>query len=153
VPDILAELATVDARDQTSGNCIRNITADHFAGIAADEIIDPLPYSELVRQWASFHPEFSYLPRKFKIALSGSATDRAATLVHDIGVHALRDNNGQIGFRILVGGGLGRTPVIGHVIREFLREESPQLPRRHPARHNRFGRRDNIYKARVDSGR
>jgi sulfite reductase (NADPH) hemoprotein beta-component len=151
VPDILAELATVEMHAiQTSGNCIRNITADHFAGIAADEIIDPLPYSELVRQWASFHPEFSYLPRKFKIALSGSATDRAATLVHDIGVHALRDDAGKIGFRILVGGGLGRTPVIGHVIREFLpREEILNYLDAILRVYNRFGRRDNIYKARV----
>ena len=151
VPDILAELATVEMHAiQTSGNCIRNITADHFAGIAADEIIDPLPYSELVRQWASFHPEFSYLPRKFKIALSGSATDRAATLVHDIGVHALRDDAGKIGFRILVGGGLGRTPVIGHVIRELLpREEILNYLDAILRVYNRYGRRDNIYKARV----
>src|SRR5690348_4647660 len=121
VPDILAELATVEMHAiQTSGNCVRNITADHFAGIAADEIVDPRPYAELVRQWAAFHPEFAYLPRKFKIALSGSPIDRAATLVHDIGLHAVKRDHGEVGFRVLVGGGLGRTPMIGHVIREYL---------------------------------
>src|SRR6266516_7531595 len=108
---------------QTSGNCVRNITADHFAGIAADEIVDPRPYSELFRQWATFHPEFAYLPRKFKIAVSGSPIDRAATLVHDIGAHAVCNTAGDIGFRVLVGGGLGRTPMIGPVIREFLPRE------------------------------
>ncbi len=151
VPDILGELATVQMHAiQTSGNCVRNITSDHFAGIAADEIIDPLPYCELVRQWASFHPEFVYLPRKFKIAISGSATDRAATLVHDIGVHALRDDTGEIGFRILVGGGLGRTPVIGHVIREFLpRGEILNYLDAILRVYNRFGRRDNKFKARI----
>ena len=151
VPDILGELATVQMHAiQTSGNCVRNITSDHFAGIAADEIIDPLPYCELIRQWASFHPEFVYLPRKFKIAISGSATDRAATLVHDIGVHALRDDTGEIGFRILVGGGLGRTPVIGHVIREFLpRGEILNYLDAILRVYNRFGRRDNKFKARI----
>src|SRR5664279_6502001 len=118
VPDILAELASVEMHAiQTSGNCIRNITSDHFAGVAGDEIVDPRPYSELVRQWSTFHPEFAYLPRKFKIAITGATTDRAAILVHDIGVHAVRDEAGEVGFRVLVGGGLGRTPVIGHVIR------------------------------------
>ena len=151
VPDILAELATVEMHAiQTSGNCVRNITADHFAGIAADEIIDPMPYSELFRQWSTFHPEFAYLPRKFKIAVSGSATDRAATLVHDIGVHAVRNEAGKIGFRVLVGGGLGRTPVIGHVIREFLpREEILNYLDAILRVYNRFGRRDNMYKARI----
>jgi sulfite reductase (NADPH) hemoprotein beta-component len=151
VPDILGELATVEMHAiQTSGNCVRNITADHFAGIAADEIIDPMPYSELFRQWSTFHPEFAYLPRKFKIAVSGSATDRAATLVHDIGVHAVRDDAGAIGFRVLVGGGLGRTPVIGHVIREFLpREEILNYLDAILRVYNRFGRRDNMYKARI----
>ncbi len=121
VPDILAELATVEMHAiQTSGNCVRNITTDHFAGVAGDEIVDPRPYCELFRQWSTFHPEFAYLPRKFKIAVTGSTIDRAATLVHDIGVHAVRDEAGEIGFRVLVGGGLGRTPIIGHVIREFL---------------------------------
>jgi sulfite reductase (NADPH) hemoprotein beta-component len=151
VPDILGELATVQMHAiQTSGNCVRNITADHFAGIAADEIIDPMPYSELFRQWSTFHPEFSYLPRKFKIAVSGSTTDRAATLVHDIGVHAVRNAEGNIGFRVLVGGGLGRTPVIGHIIREFLpREEILNYLDAILRVYNRFGRRDNIYKARI----
>ena len=151
VPDILGELATVQMHAiQTSGNCVRNITSDHFAGIAADEVIDPLPYCELVRQWASFHPEFVYLPRKFKIAISGSATDRAATLVHDIGVYALRNDTGEIGFRILVGGGLGRTPVIGHVIREFLpRDQILNYLDAILRVYNRFGRRDNKFKARI----
>ena len=151
VPDILGELATAEMHAiQTSGNCVRNITADHFAGVAADEIIDPMPYSELFRQWSTFHPEFAYLPRKFKIAVSGSATDRAATLVHDIGVHAVRNEAGKIGFRVLVGGGLGRTPVIGHVIREFLpREEILNYLDAILRVYNRFGRRDNMYKARI----
>jgi sulfite reductase (NADPH) hemoprotein beta-component len=151
VPDILGELATVEMHAiQTSGNCVRNITADHFAGIAADEIIDPMPYSELFRQWSTFHPEFAYLPRKFKIAVSGSTTDRAATLVHDIGVHAVRNEAGKIGFRVLVGGGLGRTPVIGHVLREFLpREEILNYLDAILRVYNRFGRRDNMYKARI----
>ncbi|MGB9149921.1 MAG: nitrite/sulfite reductase, partial [Burkholderiales bacterium] len=151
VPDILAELASVEMHAiQTSGNCIRNTTSDQFAGVAYDELIDPRPYCELIRQWSTFHPEFAYLPRKFKIAVSGSVEDRAATLVHDIGVHAVRNDRHEIGFRILVGGGLGRTPIIGHVIREF-------LPRQHLLTYldailrvyNRFGRRDNKYKARI----
>ena len=151
VPEILAELATVQMHAiQTSGNCVRNITTDHFAGVAADEIVNPLVWCELIRQWSTFHPEFAFLPRKFKIAVNGAAADRAATLVHDIGVHALRGADGSVGFRILVGGGLGRTPIIGHVIREF-------LPWRHLLTYldailrvyNRFGRRDNIYKARI----
>lgn len=150
-PDILAELATVQMHAiQTSGNCVRNITTDQFAGVAHDEIIDPRPYCELLRQWSTFHPEFAYLPRKFKIAVSGTVEDRAATLVHDIGVHAVRDETGEVGFRVLVGGGLGRTPIIGHVIREF-------LPREHFLTYldailrvyNRYGRRDNKYKARI----
>ncbi|MGH8714461.1 MAG: nitrite/sulfite reductase [Casimicrobiaceae bacterium] len=151
VPEILAELATVQMHAiQTSGNCVRNITSDHFAGIAADEIIDPLPYSELVRQWAAFNPEFAYLPRKFKIAISGSPVDRAATLVHDIGLHALLNDAGEIGFRVLVGGGLGRTPVIGHVIRDFLpREEILNYLDAILRVYNRFGRRDNKWKARI----
>jgi sulfite reductase (NADPH) hemoprotein beta-component len=151
VPDILAELATVQLHAiQTSGNCVRNITSDHFAGIAPDEIVDPLVWCEIVRQWGAFHPEFSYLPRKFKIAISGSPADRAATLIHDIGLTALKDGAGEIGFRVAVGGGLGRTPVIGQVIREF-------LPWRHLLTYleailrvyNRYGRRDNIHKARI----
>jgi sulfite reductase (NADPH) hemoprotein beta-component len=151
VPDILAELATVEMHAiQTSGNCVRNITADHFAGVAGDEIVDPRPYCELFRQWSTFHPEFAYLPRKFKIAVCGSATDRAATLVHDIGVHAVRNDAGEIGFRVLVGGGQGRTPIIGHVIREFLpRAEVLNYLDAILRVYNRFGRRDNLFKARI----
>ena len=151
VPDILAELAKVQMHAiQTSGNCIRNITTDHFAGVAEDEIVDSFVWCELIRQWSTFHPEFAYLPRKFKIAVCGSAADRAATWVHDVGVHALRDADGEIGFRIIVGGGLGRTPIVGHAIRAF-------LPWRHLLTYldailrvyNRYGRRDNMYKARI----
>ena len=151
IPDILAELATVQMHAiQTSGNCIRNTTSDQFAGIAHDELIDPRPFAELIRQWSTFHPEFAYLPRKFKIAVNGAIEDRTGTLFHDIGVHAVRDDRGEVGFRILVGGGLGRTPILGHVIREY-------LPRQHLFTYldailrvyNRFGRRDNLYKARI----
>src|SRR5689334_12535357 len=151
VPDILAELATVEMHAiQTSGNCVRNITTDHFAGIAGDELVDPRPYAELVRQWAAFHPEFAYLPRKFKIALSGSPIDRAATLVHDIGLHAVKRDHGEVGFRVLVGGGLGRTPMIGHVIREYLpRAEILNYLDAILRVYNRFGRRDNKFKARI----
>jgi len=151
VPDILAELARVEMHAiQTSGNCIRNITSDHFAGVAGDEIVDPRPYCELFRQWSTFHPEFAYLPRKFKIAVSGSTIDRAATLVHDIGVHAVRNDAGEVGFRVLVGGGLGRTPIVGHVIREFVpREEILNYFDAIMRVYNRFGRRDNMYKARI----
>ncbi len=135
---------------QTSGNCIRNITSDHFAGVAGDEIVDPRPYSELVRQWATFHPEFSYLPRKFKIAVCGATSDRVATLVHDIGLYALRDTAGNVGFRVIVGGGLGRTPMIGHVIREFIPEAEVLNYLDAILRvYNRYGRRDNIFKARI----
>src|SRR5436190_935144 len=151
VPEILAELATVQMHAiQTSGNCVRNITTDHFAGIAPDEVVDSLVWCEILRQWSTFHPEFTYLPRKFKIAISGSPADRAATGVHDIGLLALRNDAGEVGFRVLVGGGLGRTPMVGHVIREF-------LPWRHLLTYveailrvyNRYGRRDNIHKARI----
>src|SRR3970040_771029 len=121
VPEILAELATVQMHAiQTSGNCVRNITTDHFAGVAADEIVDSLVWCELIRQWSTFNPEFSYLPRKFKIAVNGAVHDRAAVGVHDIGLHATRNERNEIGFKVLVGGGLGRTPIIGSVIREFL---------------------------------
>ena len=114
VPDILAELADVDMHAiQTSGNCIRNTTSDPFAGVAGDEIIDPRPWSELVRQWSTLHPEFAYLPRKFKIAVTGATRDRAAILVHDIGAQAVRNAAGETGFRVAVGGGQGRTPIIG----------------------------------------
>jgi sulfite reductase (NADPH) hemoprotein beta-component len=151
VPEILAQLATVQMHAiQTSGNCVRNITTDHFAGIAPDEIVDPFVWVEAMRQWATLHPEFGFLPRKFKIAVNGSVEDRAATLVHDIGLHAVRRHDGAIGFRVIVGGGLGRTPMIGHVVREF-------LPWRHLLTYldailrvyNRYGRRDNKYKARI----
>ena len=151
VPDILADLASVEMHAiQTSGNCIRNTTADHFAGIAPDEIDDPRPYCEIIRQWSTLHPEFSYLPRKFKIAVTGSPADRAASEVHDIGLHLKRDASGEIGFEVLVGGGLGRTPILGKTIREF-------LPRKHLLSYleailriyNQEGRRDNIHKARI----
>src|SRR5258707_161597 len=113
VPDILAELARVEMHAiQTSGNCIRNITSDHFAGVAGDEIADPRPYTELLRQWSTFHPEFAYLPRKFKIAVTGATNDRAAILVHDIGLQLVRNADGEVGFRVAVGGGMGRTPII-----------------------------------------
>ncbi len=151
VPDILAHLASVQMHAiQTSGNCIRNTTTDHLAGIAPDEIVDPLVWCELIRQWSTFHPEFAYLPRKFKIAVSGAARDRAAIQVHDIGLQAVRDGAGETGFRVLAGGGLGRTPVIGAVIREFL--PWPQLLNYLDAIlrvYNRYGRRDNKFKARI----
>jgi len=151
VPEILAELATVQMHAiQTSGNCIRNITTDHFAGVAPDEIVDSFVWCEIIRQWSTFHPEFSYLPRKFKFAVNGAVHDRAATFVHDIGLHALRNETGEIGFRVIVGGGLGRTPLIGHVIREFL--PWPHLLTYLEAVlrvYNRYGRRDNIHKARI----
>lgn len=151
VPEILAHLASVQMHAiQTSGNCIRNTTSDHFAGIAPDEIVDPLVWCELIRQWSTFHPEFAFLPRKFKIAVSGAEQDRAAIQVHDIGLQAVRGANNEIGFRVLVGGGLGRTPIIGTVIREFL--PWPHLLTYLDAIlrvYNRFGRRDNKYKARI----
>jgi sulfite reductase (NADPH) hemoprotein beta-component len=151
VPDILAELAEVEMHAiQTSGNCIRNTTSDHLAGVAPDELEDPRPWCEIIRQWSTFHPEFNYLPRKFKIAVTGATRDRAASQVHDIGVHLLHGPDGELGFQILAGGGLGRTPIIGHVVREF-------LPRKHLLSYleailriyNREGRRDNIHKARI----
>jgi sulfite reductase (NADPH) hemoprotein beta-component len=151
VPDILAELAKVQMHAiQTSGNSFRNITTDHFAGIAPDEVVDSLVWCELLRQWSTFHPEFSFLPRKFKIAVNGAQSDRAATFLHDIGLHALRDASGEVGFRVIVGGGMGRTPIIGHVIREFL--PWPHLLTYLEAIlrvYNRYGRRDNIHKARI----
>jgi sulfite reductase (NADPH) hemoprotein beta-component len=151
VPDILEQLATVQMHAiQTSGNCIRNVTADHLAGIAQDEVDDPRPYCEIIRQWANLHPEFTYLPRKFKIAVTGSPADRAASEVHDVGLHLRRDEQGNIGFQVLVGGGLGRAPMIGQVIREFL--PLPDLLSYLDAIlrvYNRYGRRDNIHKARI----
>lgn len=151
VPDILAELANVQMHAiQSSGNCIRNITCDPLAGVCADEIEDPRPYCEIIRQWATLHPEFSYLPRKFKFAVSGSPKDRAATQVHDIGLHMKKNEAGQIGFEVLVGGGLGRTPVIGQTIADFIAEEDILSYAEAILRtYNRFGRRDNKYKARI----
>jgi sulfite reductase (NADPH) hemoprotein beta-component len=150
-PDILAELATVQMHAiQTSGNCIRNVTSDHFAGIAADELEDPRPYCEIIRQWSTFHPEFTFLPRKFKIAVHGAEKDRAATQVHDIGLQLVRNEEGEIGFEVLVGGGLGRTPIIGVVIRPFLEKQHLLSYLEAILRvYNRFGRRDNMYKARI----
>ena len=151
VPDILADLATVQMHAiQTSGNCVRNVTSDHLAGVAADELEDPRPYCELLRQWSSFHPEFTYLPRKFKIAVSGAPADRAATEVHDIGLHLVRSAAGELGFEVLVGGGLGRAPMIGQVIREFLPMGDLLSYTEAILRvYNRYGRRDNIHKARI----
>ena len=151
VPDILAQLAEVEMHAiQTSGNCIRNVTADHFSGAAADEILDPRPYAEILRQWSSLHPEFSYLPRKFKIAVTGAPHDRAAVQVHDIGLQAVRDAEGNVGFRVFVGGGLGRTPMVGRLVREFLPEADLLAYSEAILRvYNRYGRRDNKYKARI----
>ncbi len=151
VPDILADLATVQMHAiQTSGNCIRNFTSDHLAGVAADELVDPRPYCEIARQWATLHPEFNWLPRKFKIAMSSSTIDRAATRVHDIGVHIIRNEAGELGYTIYVGGGLGRTPIIGVKIRDFLPEADLLSYCEAVLRvYNRLGRRDNIYKARI----
>jgi sulfite reductase (NADPH) hemoprotein beta-component len=161
VPEILAELASVQMHAiQTSGNSFRNVTTDHFAGIARDEVVDSFVWCELLRQWSTFHPEFTYLPRKFKIAVNGATADRAAIFLHDIGLQAMRDPeagawdsaspNRDVGFRVIVGGGMGRTPIVGHVIREF-------LPWQHLFTYleailrvyNRYGRRDNIHKARI----
>ena len=151
VPDILADLATVQMHAiQTSGNCIRNTTTDHLAGVAADELVDPRPYCELVRQWSTFHPEFNWLPRKFKIAFSASTLDRSATRVHDIGVHIRRNEAGELGYGIYVGGGLGRMPMIAPLIREFLPELDLFSYLEAVLRvYNRLGRRDNIHRARI----
>ena len=151
VPDLLAELAEVEMHAiQTSGNSFRNVTADHFAGVAADEIEDPRIYAEIIRQWSSLHPEFSFLPRKFKVAVTATVHDRAAVRFHDIGLHMRRNEAGEPGFEVLVGGGLGRTPMIGKTIRAF-------LPTRHLLSYleaimrvyNQLGRRDNLFKARI----
>ncbi|AEG04028.1 nitrite/sulfite reductase [Sinorhizobium meliloti] len=150
-PDILQELASVEMHAlQTSGNCIRNVTADHFAGAAADEVADPRPYAEILRQWSSVHPEFSFLPRKFKIAVTGAERDRAAIQVHDIGLHLKKDENGKLGFAVYVGGGQGRTPLIAKKIRDFLPEEDLLSYTTAIMRvYNLHGRRDNKYKARI----
>ena len=151
IPDILELLASVQMHAiQTSGNCIRNTTTDPLAGVARDEIADPRPYCELVRQWSSLHPEFNYLPRKFKIAFSATTQDRAASQVHDIGVHLVRNDAGELGYRVFVGGGLGRTPIIGVPIRDFLPEADLLSYLEAILRvYNRLGRRDNKFKARI----
>jgi sulfite reductase (NADPH) hemoprotein beta-component len=151
VPDLLDALADVEMHCiQTSGNCIRNVTADHFAGVAADEVEDPRPTAELIRQWSTLHPEFSFLPRKFKIAVTGAARDRAAVAVHDIGLRLVRNDAGEIGYKVLVGGGLGRTPMIGKIIRDFLpRAELLAYLEAIMRVYNLSGRRDNKYKARI----
>ncbi|NBU42584.1 MAG: nitrite/sulfite reductase [Betaproteobacteria bacterium] len=149
--DVMDLLATVDMHGiQTSGNCIRNITTDELAGVAPDEIADPRPFAEIIRQWSTLHPEFAFLPRKFKIAITGAQEDRAATAWHDVGLHLVRNAENQLGFRVLVGGGMGRTPITGTVVREFLPwcdilnylEAVVRV-------YNRWGRRDNAYKARI----
>lgn len=151
VPDLLAELATVEMHAiQTSGNCIRNITTDQFAGIAVDELEDPRPWCELIRQWACFHPEFAFLPRKFKIAVSATNDDRAAIAVHDIGLRLTRNYFGKIGFRVFVGGGLGRTPAIAAKIKNFIAPKDLLNYLEAILRvYNLLGRRDNRYKARI----
>ena len=150
-PDALAALAEVDMHAlQTSGNCIRNVTADHFAGAAADEIEDPRIWAEIVRQWSTLHPEFTFLPRKFKIAITGSPNDRAAVRVHDIGLRLWRNDQGEVGFEVIVGGGLGRTPMIGKTLRTFLPKGELLAYLEATLRvYNRYGRRDNLYKARI----
>jgi sulfite reductase (NADPH) hemoprotein beta-component len=151
IPAIFAELAKAELHaNQTSGSCLRSITSDEFAGVARDEIVDPRPYAEILRQWTTFHPEFAYLPRKFKIAISGGGEDRAATGVHDIGLRVVKSEQGEVGFRVLVGGGLGRTPIVGTVVSDF-------VPWKHALTYlesivrvyNEYGRRDNAYKARI----
>lgn len=149
--DVMDALADVQMHGiQTSGNCIRNITSDCFAGVAADEIVDPRPYCEIMRQWSTLHPEFAFLPRKFKIAVSGALEDRAAIGWHDIGLQLRKNDTGEVGFRVQVGGGMGRTPLIGTVIREFLPWQQILVFIEAVVRvYNRFGRRDNMYKARI----
>ncbi|RYZ11780.1 MAG: nitrite/sulfite reductase [Comamonadaceae bacterium] len=149
--DVMDLLASVDMHGiQTSGNCIRNITSDERAGVAVDEIADPRPFAEIMRQWSTLHPEFAFLPRKFKIAITGATEDRAATGWHDVGLHLLRNDAGELGFRVQVGGGMGRTPIIGTVLREFLPWQQIMNYLEAVIRvYNRYGRRDNIYKARI----
>jgi sulfite reductase (NADPH) hemoprotein beta-component len=150
-PDILADLATVEMHAiQTSGNCIRNISSDQFAGATADEVTDPRPWAELLRQWSSFHPEFSYLPRKFKFAVIASDTDRAAMRLHDIGIQLVRNDAGELGAKFFVGGGMGRTPMIAPEIRDFVpADELISYAEACLRVYNRYGRRDNKYKARI----
>ena len=149
--DVMDLLASVNLHGiQTSGNCIRNITTDERAGIAVDEVVDPRPYAEILRQWSTLHPEFAYLPRKFKIAITGSVEDRAAIAWHDVGLRVLRNEDGEVGFQVLVGGGMGRTPITGSVIREFLPWNQIINYLEAIVRvYNAWGRRDNIYKARI----
>ena len=149
--DVMDALAAVDMHGiQTSGNCIRNITSDALAGVARDEVVDPRPYCEILRQWSTLHPEFAFLPRKFKIAVTGAAEDRAAIAWHDIGLQLRKNTAGEIGFKVLVGGGMGRTPVIGTTIHEFLPWQQVLIYIEAIVRvYNRYGRRDNIYKARI----
>lgn len=151
VPSILAELSTVGMHSiQTSGNCVRNTTTDQFAGVSADELIDPRPYCEIIRQWSTFHPEFAFLPRKFKIAVNGAETDRAAILIHDIALELTKNEAGDVGYRVFVGGGLGRTPCIAALIREFLPEKHLLTYLEAIIRtYNLLGRRDNKHKARI----
>ncbi|WP_319520039.1 nitrite/sulfite reductase [uncultured Martelella sp.] len=151
IPAILEDLASVEMHAiQTSGNCIRNVTADHFSGAAADEVADPRPYAEILRQWSSLHPEFSFLPRKFKIAVTGAERDRAAIQVHDIGLHLKKNEAGELGFTVFIGGGQGRTPMIGKKVRDFLPEEDLLAYTTAILRvYNLNGRRDNKYKARI----
>ncbi len=149
--DVMDLLATVNMHGiQTSGNCIRNITSDELAGVAPDEIADPRPFAEIMRQWSTLHPEFAFLPRKFKIAITGATADRAATYWHDVGLHLKKNKAGELGFKVLVGGGMGRTPVIGTTIREFLPALQIMNFLEAVVRvYNRWGRRDNMYKARI----
>ena len=150
-PDILADLATVEMHAiQTSGNCIRNTTSDQYAGAAADELVDPRPYAELIRQWSTFHPEFTYLPRKFKMAVIASDTDRAAMRLHDIGIQIVRNAAGELGAAFYVGGGMGRTPMIAPLLRDFVPLDQLITYTEACLRvYNRHGRRDNKYKARI----
>ena len=151
-PEILAKLAEVQMHAvQTSGNCIRNTTTDEYAGVIAEELVDPRPYCEIIRQWSTFHPEFAFLPRKFKIAVNAvEGADRAATRMHDVGIQIVRNEAGELGYRIYAGGGLGRTPILSSVVREFLPEEDLLTYLDAIIRvYNQFGRRDNKYKARI----
>ena len=149
--DVMDALADADLHGiQTSGNCIRNTTSDAFAGVAPDEIVDPRPYAEVIRQWSTLHPEFAFLPRKFKIAISGALEDRAAIAWHDIGLQLLKNEAGEVGFKVLVGGGMGRTPITGQVVRDFLPWAQILVFIEAIVRvYNRYGRRDNMYKARI----
>ncbi len=151
VPELLAELATVEMHaNQTSGNCIRNVTADQFAGVAGDEVEDPRIVSEIIRQWSTFHPEFSFLPRKFKFAVTGAPKDRAAIQYHDIGIHIVKNEAGEIGYAVYVGGGMGRTPVVAPLINAFVpKAELLSYLEACLRVYNRYGRRDNIFKARI----